>query len=162
MDRFTKTLHGYNPEEVNKFLDDIIAQVERIIKSSKLKDKEIANLREQINSLSKVKPDEAIVAKAKKYDELEGKLLEAIDMAKNTGEQYKLAAKQERNLILQEAKHNADLIMKDAIMKSKQIEYQVELLRKNIISFKRKLRVNLEEQIKFVDQIEVIDIENKW
>ena len=161
MDRFTKTLHGYNPEEVNKFLDDIIAQVERIIKSSKLKDKEIANLREQINSLSKVKPDEAIVAKAKKYDELEGKLLEAIDMAKNTGEQYKLAAKQERNLILQEAKHNADLIMKDAIMKSKQIEYQVELLRKNIISFKRKLRVNLEEQIKFVDQIEVIDIENK-
>jgi len=162
MDRFTKTLHGYNPEEVNKFLDDIIAQVERIIKSSKLKDKEIANLREQINSLSKVKPDEAIVAKAKKYDELEGKLLEAIDMAKNTGEQYKLAAKQERNLILQEAKHNADLIMKDAIMKSKQIEYQVELLRKNIISFKRKLRVNLEEQIKFVDQIEIIDIENKW
>jgi len=161
MDRFTKTLHGYNPEEVNKFLDDIIAQVERIIKSSKLKDKEIANLREQINSLSKVKPDEAIVAKAKKYDELEGKLLEAIDMAKNTGEQYKLAAKQERNLILQEAKHNADLIMKDAIMKSKQIEYQVELLRKNIISFKRKLRVNLEEQIKFVDQIEIIDIENK-
>ena len=161
MDRFTKTLHGYNPEEVNKFLDDIIAQVERIIKSSKLKDKEIANLREQINSLSKVKPDETIVAKAKKYDELEGKLLEAIDMAKNTGEQYKLAAKQERNLILQEAKHNADLIMKDAIMKSKQIEYQVELLRKNIISFKRKLRVNLEEQIKFVDQIEVIDIENK-
>ena len=162
MDRFSRTLHGYNPEEVNKFLDDIIAQVERIIKSSKLKDKEIANLREQINSLSKVKPDEAIVAKAKKYDELEGKLLEAIDMAKNTGEQYKLAAKQERNLILQEAKHNADLIMKDAIMKSKQIEYQVELLRKNIISFKRKLRVNLEEQIKFVDQIEVIDIENKW
>ncbi|MBR2712130.1 MAG: DivIVA domain-containing protein [Bacilli bacterium] len=161
MDRFTKTLHGYNPEEVNKFLDDIIAQVERIIKSSKLKDKEIANLREQINSLSKVKPDEAIVAKAKKYDELEGKLLEAIDMAKNTGEQYKLAAKQERNLILQDAKHNADLIMKDAIMKSKQIEYQVELLRKNIISFKRKLRVNLEEQIKFVDQIEIIDIENK-
>ena len=161
MDRFTKTLHGYNPEEVNKFLDDIIAQVERIIKSNKLKDEEIGRLKEQLESLSKTNPDEAMVVKAKKYDELEGKLLEAIDMAKNTGEQYKLAAKQERNLILQEAKHNADLIMKDAIMKSKQIEYQVELLRKNIISFKRKLRVNLEEQIKFVDQIEVIDIENK-
>ena len=39
MDRFTKTLHGYNPEEVNKFLDDVIVQVERIIESNKLKTK---------------------------------------------------------------------------------------------------------------------------
>ncbi len=161
MERFSKTLHGYNPEEVNKFLDNIIAQVERIINSNKLKDQEIGKLKEQVESLSKIKPDESMIVKAKKYDELEGKLIEAIDMAKSTGEQYKLAAKQERNIILQEAKHNADMIIKDALMKSKQIEYQVELLRKNIISFKRKLRVNLEEQIKFVDQIEVIDIENK-
>ena len=157
MDRFTKTLHGYNPEEVNKFLDDIIAQVERIIKSNKLKDEEIGRLKEQLESLSKTNPDETMVVKAKKYDELEGRLLEAIEMAKSTGEQYKLAAKQERNLILQDAKHNADLIMKDALIKSKQIEYQVELLRKNIISFKNKLKVNLEEQLKYVDQIEVID-----
>ena len=162
MERFTKTLHGYNPEEVNKFLDDVIAQVERIITSNKLKDQEIGRLKGQVEELSKDRPDKEAIIKAKKYDELEGKLIEAIESAKSTSDQLKLAAKQERNLILQEAKHNADLIIKDAIIKSKQIEYQVELLRKNIISFKKKLKMNLEEQIKLVEQIEVIDIENKW
>ena len=161
MERFTKTLHGYNPEEVNKFLDDVIAQVERIITSNKLKDQEIGRLKGQVEELSKDRPDKEAIIKAKKYDELEGKLIEAIESAKSTSDQLKLAAKQERNLILQEAKHNADLIIKDAIIKSKQIEYQVELLRKNIISFKKKLKMNLEEQIKLVEQIEVIDIENK-
>ena len=39
----------------------------------------------------------------------------------------------------------------------KKIEYEASLLRKNIIMFKRKLRSNLEEQLKMVDDIEVIE-----
>ena len=42
-------------------------------------------------------------------------------------------------------------------MRSEKIEYQASLLRKNIIMFKRKLKINLEEQLKLVDDIEVID-----
>ena len=57
-------------------------------------------------------------------------------------------------------KDNVELRLSDAIDKSKRIEYQADLLRKNIISFKRRLKVNLEEQIKLIDEIEIIDVEN--
>jgi cell division initiation protein len=82
-------------------------------------------------------------------------------MARNTGEHMRDLAKQERNLILQEAKNNANIIINDAISKSSKIEFQANMLRRNIISFKRKLKVNLEEQLKLVDDIEIVDIENK-
>ena len=161
MDRFSRTLHGYNPDEVNSFLDDAIVQVERIINSNKVKNKEIEELKKQIEELNKNKPDEETISKAKKFDELEKTLVDAIDMARNTGEHMRMVAKQERNLILSEAKRNADIIINDALDKSSKIEFQANLLRRNIILFKRKLKSNLEEQMRLVDEIEVIDIENK-
>ena len=160
MDRFSRTLHGYNPEEVNKFLDDVIVQVERIIESNKIKTKEIETLKKQLKDINNSKVDAATIAKAKKFDELQGTLVDAIEMAKNTGEHMRVVAKKERNLIIEDAKRNANLIIRDAVDKSKRIEYQADLLRKNIISFKRRLKVNLEEQIKLIDEIDIIDIEN--
>ena len=160
MDRFSRTLHGYNPDEVNAFLDDVIVQVERMISSNKIKNKEIESLKKQIQELKNNKPDEETISKAKKYDELEKTLVDAIDMARNTGEHMRQVAKRERNLILEEAKRNADIILNDALEKSSKIEFQANILRRNIISFKRKLKSNLEEQMRLVDEIEVIDIEN--
>ena len=161
MDRFTRTLHGYNPEEVNKFLDDVIEQVERIINSNKQKEEEINSLKRQLNEINNKVVDEVTITKAKKFDELQDTLNEAVNVAKSTGEHMRMVAKQERNLILEEARRNADAIVNDAINKSSKIEYQANLLKRNIISFKRKLRINLEEQMKLVDEIEVIDLENK-
>ena len=162
MERFTRTLHGYNPEEVNKFLDDVIKQVEKIINSNKQKEKEIESLKKQINEIDNKVIDELTIAKAKKFDELQNTLNEAVNVAKSTGEHIKVVAKQERNLILEEARRNADAIINDVINKSSKIEYQANLLKRNIISFKRKLKINLEEQMQLVDEIEIIDIENKW
>lgn len=161
MDRFTRTLHGYNPEEVNKFLDDVIEQVERIINSNKQKEEEINSLKRQLNEINNKVVDEVTITKAKKFDELQDTLNEAVNVAKSTGEHMRMVAKQERNLILEEARRNADAIVNDAINKSSKIEYQANLLKRNIISFKRKLRINLEEQMKLVDEIEIIDLENK-
>ena len=161
MERFTRTLHGYNPDEVNKFLDDVIKQVERIIESNKQKDEEIKSLKKEMDDISKRTLDEVTITKAKKFDELQDTLTEAVNMAKSTGEHMRMVAKQERNLILEEARRNAEAIVNDAIGKSSQIEYQANLLKRNIISFKRKLKINLEEQMKLVDEIEIIDLENK-
>ena len=81
MDRFSRTLHGYNPEEVNKFLDDVIVQVERIIESNKEKDKEIEKLKKEVSDLINTKATNETITKAKKFDELQGALVDAIDMA---------------------------------------------------------------------------------
>ena len=154
MQKFSRTLHGYNPEEVNSFLDEVISQVESMIESNRQKNEEILKLK---NELSKKNYDDEIIKKAQKYDELETTLNKAIVMAEDTGENIRRVAKQERDLILEEAKKNASLIINDALVRSEKIEYQATLLRKNIIMFKRKLRINLQEQLKLVDDIEIID-----
>ena len=41
MDKFKKTIYGYDPEEVNAYLDEIISLVEKMVASNKEKNKEI-------------------------------------------------------------------------------------------------------------------------
>ena len=154
LEKFSRTLHGYNPEEVNSFLDEVINQVEKLIESNRQKNEEILLLKSQIKN---AKTSDELIKKAQKFDELEATLNKAIVMAENTGEHIRRVAKQERDLMLEEAKKNASVIINDALVRSEEIEYQASLLRKNIIMFKRKLKINLEEQLKLVDDIEVID-----
>lgn len=154
LEKFSRTLHGYNPEEVNSFLDEVINQVEKLIESNRQKNEEILLLKSQIKN---AKTSDELIKKAQKFDELEATLNKAIVMAENTGEHIRRVAKQERDLMLEEAKKNASVIINDALARSEKIEYQASLLRKNIIMFKRKLKINLEEQLKLVDDIEVID-----
>lgn len=154
MEKFSRTLHGYNPDEVNEFLDEVIAKVEKMVESNRQKNEEILYLKSELN---KQKMSQDVIDKAKKYDDLEATLNKAIIMAEDTGEHIRRVAKQERDLILEEAKKNASIIINDALVRSEKIEYEASLLRKNIIMFKRKLKTNLEEQLKLVDDIEVIE-----
>ncbi len=154
MEKFSRTLHGYNPDEVNKFLDEIISRVERMVESNKEKNEEILMLKKEL--ANKEIPNE-IIEKAKKFDELENTLNKAIVMAEDTGEHIRRVAKRERDLMMNEAKKNASIIINDALVRSQKIEYEATVLRKNIVMFKRKLKMNLEEQLKMVDDIEVIE-----
>ena len=40
MEKFSRTLRGYNPEEVNEFLDNVIKQVEQIVSEKYISNKE--------------------------------------------------------------------------------------------------------------------------
>ena len=44
MEKFNRTLRGYDPIEVNQFLDQVIRQVERMVNDIKVKDARIAEL----------------------------------------------------------------------------------------------------------------------
>ena len=39
MEKFNRTLRGYDPEEVNKFLDQVIVQVEKMVADIQEKDR---------------------------------------------------------------------------------------------------------------------------
>lgn len=154
MEKFTRTLHGYNPDEVNRFLDNVISEVEQIISSNKEKNKEIKELKEALKNNN---PDPELIKKAKKFDELSDTLNRAITIAQDTGEHIRKVAKKERILILEEAKKDANNILNDALKKSEKINYQSEMLKKNILFFKSKLKYNLEQQLKLVEEIEVLE-----
>ena len=49
MQKFSRTLHGYNPDEVNSYLDEIISQVESMIESNRQKNEEILILKNELS-----------------------------------------------------------------------------------------------------------------
>ncbi len=151
MDRFNRTLHGYDPEEVNEFLDKVIVQVEKIVESSKIKDARIKELQEQIKEV------DAIKEKLTRYENMDQTLREAILMAQRTSEQMKLNTIKESELILGDAKRNANRIVNDALIKAEATEREAAMLRRNINIFKRKLRDQLQAQLEMVDDIEKVD-----
>ena len=54
MEKFNRTLRGYDPEEVNAFLDKIITQVESMISEMNQKDKKDITRQELINEITKL------------------------------------------------------------------------------------------------------------
>lgn len=151
MDKFNRTLHGYDPVEVNNFLDNIISQVEKIIESSKQKDVYIENLRQQLGEVNSLK------AELEHYKRMEDNLNRTIEMAQKTSEQMKETAAKEGELIVENARHHADRIVNNALLKADQTEREAAMLRRNINLFKHKLRDALEQQLEMVNDIEKID-----
>ena len=151
MDRFNRTLHGYDPEEVNEFLDKVIVQVEKIVEASKNKDAHIKQMEEQLKEVNLLKE------KLARYESMEQTLREAVLMAQRTSEQMKLNTIKESELILGDAKKNANRIVNDALIKAESTEREAAMLRRNINIFKRKLRDQLQAQLEMVDDIEKVD-----
>lgn len=151
MEKFTRTLRGYDPDEVNHFIDQVISQVEIMVNDIKSKNKKIAEL-------SKLEEENAkLREKLATYERMEGTLNRAIVMAEKTSEQIKLSAHQESETIINDAKRNANRIVNDALLKAEKTEMEADMLRRNITIFKRKLRSIIESQLEMVNDIEKVD-----
>ena len=123
MERFTRVLRGYDPEEVNAFLDQVINQVQKMVKSMKEKDKKIAIMNEKIKKLeSTVNSTSNVREKLSQYERMESTLNNAIMMAQKTSDQIKVTAHRESEVILDNAKKNASRIVNEALMKAEQNE----------------------------------------
>jgi DivIVA domain-containing protein len=57
MGKFKKTIYGYDPDEVNAYLDEIISLVEKIVASNKEKNNEIIRLSNELEE-TRAKYDE--------------------------------------------------------------------------------------------------------
>ena len=102
MEKFTRVQNGYNPSEVNQFLDQVISQVGVIIRESKAKEMKIKELE------SKLAETEKLQEKLSQYQRMEQTLTKAIYMTQKTTDQMRAMAYQERDTILEEAKNNAN------------------------------------------------------
>ena len=68
-------------------------------------------------------------------------------------------AREESNMIIDNAKHNASRIVNVALMKAEKIENTASTVRRNIRIFKRKLKILMEQQQAVVDEIEILELE---
>lgn len=152
MEKFNRTLRGYDPVEVNQFLDEVIAKVEQMVTDLTEKDHKIAELS------SLVVENERLKEKIEQYQRTEETMNRAIYMAQKTSDQMRLAAHNEREMILDEAKKNADRILNEALLKAERTRREAETMKRNIIVFKKRIKDIIETQLEVVEQIEVLDL----
>ena len=79
-------------------------------------------------------------------------------MAEKTSEQIKINAIKERDLILDNAKNNANRIVNDALLKAESTERDAFMLKRNINVYKRRLKDIIEEQLRMIDEIDKIEL----
>lgn len=152
MEKFNRTLRGYDPEEVNRFLDKVIGQVEQMVSEMKRKDTEIAELKGLEIENQKLKDQ------IDQYERMEETLNKAILMAQKTSEQMKLAAHDECETILEDAKRNASRIVNEALLKAEKTEQEANMLRRNINIFKRRVKDIVEQQLEVVKELDKVDL----
>ncbi len=145
MEKFSYEANGYNRNQVNQFVEEVITQTEGIIKRCKEQKNEIENLRQELEH----------------YKNIETSLKDAIIRAEEAGDNIKRMAREESEMIVTDAKHNASRIVNEALLKAEKIEVQSERLQNNIKIFKRKLKLIIEQQMEVVDEIEVLDLDEK-
>lgn len=152
MEKFNRTLRGYDPDEVNRFLDKVINQVEQMVKEMKQKDQVISELR------SLEQDNRTLREKISQYEHMEETLNKAILMAQRTSDQIKMSARDERDAIIDDAKKNASRIVNEALLKAEKTEQEANLLRRNINVFKRRVKDIVEQQLDVVNELDKVDL----
>ena len=145
MDKFNYEANGYNRAEVNKFVTDVIKETEGIIKKCKGKKKEIRDLKDKLSH----------------YEDLENTLKQSLINAEKTADNVKRLAREEADIIVSDAKHNASRIVGESLLKARKIEQEADTLERNVKIFKRKLKIIVEQQMAVVEEIETLDLEDK-
>lgn len=165
MEKFSITEHGYNPEEVNHFLDQLINKFELMVKELSEKNDMISVLKKERLELIKNSNNELLEQENKKlkekletYIRLEDTLNKAILMAQKTADQMRASASEQAEAIVNESKNNANRIINEALIKAEKTRYEADMLRRNLVVFKKRLKGVLETQLELVDDIEKIDV----
>ena len=102
MNKIKKSLFGYNTDDVNKFIEDIIENVEKIIKSNKEKEEKIKRLEKELSDI-KNNPSKNIV---KSEEELSKTLSNGILLTKNTKETIDKVEKERISVIKEKLINN--------------------------------------------------------
>lgn len=142
MDKFKTGFTGYKKEEVNKFVNDVVKQVELMLADLKTKDVEITDLKKSLEH----------------YKNMENTFNRAILVAEDASNQIKRIARDESVGLIEEAKKNASRIVNDALYQAEKTQVETAQLKRNIVTFKRRLRTIIESQLDLVDDIDHLDI----
>jgi cell division initiation protein len=131
---FTKSFRGYDEDEVNEFLDQVIKDYEMVIRDKK-------DLQEKLTQLDE---------KLGHFTNIEETLNKSILVAQETAEEVKGSATKESKLIIKEAEKNADRIINEALSKSRRISIEVEELKKQAKVFRTRLKMLVEAQLEMI------------
>ena len=142
MRKFSRSFYGYNVDEVNRFLDDIIRRVDSIIREEQ-------EIKRQI-----ISKDNRIKELETENSYVRNEMNSSIEQA----EYIKRLAKNERDAIIEDARKNANRIISDALIRAEKTEYEAQMLRKNVNLFKSRVRTMLNQQLDIIDDLDKMDL----
>ncbi|PEJ60308.1 MULTISPECIES: DivIVA domain-containing protein [unclassified Bacillus (in: firmicutes)] len=131
---FGKSFRGYDEDEVNEFLDQVIKDYELVIREKKQLDEQILDMKERL----------------KHFSTIEETLNKSILIAQEAAEDVKGSAQKEAKLIIKEAEKNADRIINEALIKSRKVTMEFEELKKQSKVFRTRLRMAIETQLEML------------
>lgn len=135
MKEFNNKFRGYDPEQVNDFLDIVRVELEKSLQDNQ-------SLNNQLNDAND---------KLEYFGQLQESLNSSIIIAQEAADRLKQNARKEAELILFEAEREADRIIKDATDQSKNIYEETETLRQSTADYRRKLKEVIHAQLEMVD-----------
>ncbi|MFF2482904.1 DivIVA domain-containing protein [Paenibacillus sp. NPDC058071] len=133
---FGRRLRGYDEDEVNEFLDQVIKDYESVIRENKELQNQILNLQEKLNHFANI----------------EETLSKTIIVAQEAADEVRSNAKKEGQLILKEAEKNADRIVNESLVKSRKVALEVEELKKQASIYRARFRTLVEAQLELLSQ----------
>lgn len=131
---FSKGFRGYDEDEVNEFLDQVIKDYEIVLREKKELADKVADLDERLAHFSNI----------------ESTLNKSILIAQETAEEVKRNAQKEAQLIIKEAEKNADRIINDSLSKSRKIALEIEELKKQASVYKMRFKMLIEAQLEML------------
>lgn len=130
--------YSYDKEEIKEILDYAIRKIEQNI--STIKDQQI-----EIDRLKKELEISRNIPYNYNYEKEE-----------QIKKELKENAKKEAELIISEARNNANKIINDALIETQKLDMKKEMLEKNIKQLKSKVREVLTKQFELIDEIEIL------
>lgn len=130
--------YSYDKEEIKEILDYAIRKIEQNI--STIKDQQI-----EIDRLKKELEKSHNMSYNYNYEKEE-----------QIRRELKENAKKEAELIISEARNNANKIINDALIETQKLDMKKEMLEKNIKQLKSKVREVLTKQFELIDEIEIL------
>ncbi|WP_270566149.1 DivIVA domain-containing protein [Clostridium beijerinckii] len=141
---FKKGLRGYNSDEVDEFLDEVVDNYEELYKEN-------ANLKEKLANLNE---------KVEHYSKIETTIQNTLLLAQNAAEQAKNSAKKEAEFMIKNANETAQKIMDKAHNDVIQINDEYERVKQEFIKFRAKYRNFMNAQLETFDDLEKDFIKN--
>jgi len=131
---FSRSFRGYDEDDVNEFLDQVIKDYESLIRENKELQNQLAAIQERLDHFSNI----------------EETLSKTIIIAQEAADEVKSNAKKEAQLILKEAEKNADRIINESLAKSRKIALEIEELKKQASIYRTRFRTLIEAQLELL------------
>lgn len=132
---FGSKWRGYDEDEVNEFLEQVMKDYENLIEENKALQNDLKQTNSQIAH----------------YNSIEETLQKSIMTAQEAAEDVRRNSMKESKLIVKEAEKNADRIVNEALTRARTISLEVEDLKKQSKVFRNRFKMLIEAQLDLVN-----------